>query len=198
MPKDFYKTITASSEGLFKDKGSKFLSFAYPIDSEEQVKSIVKDLKKKYHDARHHCFAYRIGSDENNYRLNDDGEPSGTAGKPIFGQIQSHGLSDILIVVVRYFGGVLLGTSGLINAYKNSALDAISHAELIEKIVKQEVDITFPYEMISQAMRIIKDENLEVKQQQLTENCCISLYVRLTEYDRIKEKFRNTYGINVI
>lgn len=198
MPKDSYKTITSPSEGLFKDKGSKFISFAFPISSENDVKSIIKDIKKKYHDARHHCFAYRIGANEKNYRLNDDGEPSGTAGKPIYGQIQSFDLSDILIVVVRYFGGVLLGTSGLINAYKNSAHDAIAKAKIVEKIVKQELLIAFPYPMMSQVMRIIKDENLEIKEQQLKENCKISVYIRLTDHTRIKEKFGDIYGIELL
>jgi uncharacterized YigZ family protein len=198
MPTDSYKTIAAVSEGLFKDKGSKFLSFAYPIESEEQVKLIVKGLKKKYYDARHHCYAYKIGAGENNYRVNDDGEPSATAGKPIYGQILSSGLSDILIVVVRYFGGILLGTSGLINAYKNSAQHAIANAQIVEKIIKQELEIDFSYEMLSQVMRIIKEENLEIVSQQLTESCHVALNVREAELDRMKEKFANTYGIEVV
>jgi uncharacterized YigZ family protein len=198
MPTDSYKTIATVSEGLFKDKGSKFLSFSFPVESEDQVKSIVKEVKKKYYDARHHCYAYKIGIGENNYRVNDDGEPSGTAGKPIYGQILSSGLSDILIVVVRYFGGILLGTSGLINAYKSSAQHAIANAQIVEKIVKQELEINFSYEMLSQVMRIIKEENLEIISQQLTESCHVAVNVREAELSRMKEKFANTYGIEVV
>ena len=198
MSKDTYKSIQSPSEGLFKDKGSKFISFAYPITSEEQAKSIVKELKKKFHNARHHCYAYCIGVECHDYRLNDDGEPSGTAGKPIFGQIQSNGLSDILIVVVRYFGGILLGTSGLINAYKNSAASAIENARFVEKIVKQKLDLQFSYELLSQAMRIIKDENLEIHSQQLTDTCRISIDVRESEFERIKGIFMNLYGVDVL
>lgn len=197
MPKDSYKSIKSLSEGLFKDKGSKFFSFAYPIETEEQVKLIIKELKKKYHDARHHCFAYRIGPTENIFRVNDDGEPSGTAGKPIYGQILSNNLSDILIVVVRYFGGTLLGASGLINAYKLSALEAIKNAEIIEKVVKQQLEIQFSYEIMSMVMRIIKEENLEILNQELTNNCKIVLNIRENDVLRIKDKFLNVYGIAV-
>lgn len=197
MPKDSYKSIKSLSEGLFKDKGSKFFSFAYPIETEEQVKLIIKELKKKYHDARHHCFAYRVGPTENIFRVNDDGEPSGTAGKPIYGQILSNNLSDILIVVVRYFGGTLLGASGLINAYKLSALEAIKNAEIIEKVVKQQLEIQFSYEIMSMVMRIIKEENLEILNQELTNNCKIVLNIRENDVLRIKDKFLNVYGIAV-
>ncbi|MBN2484794.1 MAG: YigZ family protein [Bacteroidales bacterium] len=197
MSSDYYKTIQEKSEGLFKDKGSRFLAFAFPVSSEDQVKPVVKDIKKKYHDARHHCYAYRLGPDGESFRAYDDGEPSGTAGKPILGQILSNGLSDILIVVVRYFGGTLLGTSGLINAYKNSAADAINNSAFVEKMVKQKIELVFSYELLSQAMRIIKDENLEVICQNLTENCQIIVSVRKSELSRIQEKFLAIFGIDV-
>ena len=134
---DTYKTIEKPSEGLFKDKGSKFISFAFPVDNEEEIKEIVQSIKKEHHSARHHCYAWRLGADQLLFRANDDGEPSSTAGKPILGQIQSFDLTNILIVVVRYFGGTLLGVSGLINAYRNAALDAINQAEIVEKLVEK-------------------------------------------------------------
>src|SRR5665648_601830 len=123
---DTYKTIGAPCEGLYKEKGSKFIAYAFPVSDEQQIKEITARLKKEHHSARHHCFAWRLGSDHQLFRLNDDGEPSGTAGRPIFGQIQQHELTDILVVVVRYFGGILLGTSGLTNAYKHAALDVLT------------------------------------------------------------------------
>ncbi|MDP2112754.1 MAG: YigZ family protein, partial [Bacteroidota bacterium] len=128
---DTYKTIEKPSEGLFKDKGSKFISFAFPVNSEDEIKDIVQSIKKEHHSARHHCYAWRLGADHLHFRANDDGEPSSTAGKPILGQIQSFDLTNILIVVVRYFGGTLLGVSGLINAYRSAALDAINQAEIV-------------------------------------------------------------------
>ena len=132
MEPDSYRTIKTLSQGLYKDKGSKFMAFAYPVSEQESIKPIIDDIKKTYHDARHHCYAYMIGYQRQIWRANDDGEPSGTAGKPILGQINSAELTNILIVVIRYFGGILLGTSGLINAYKCAAADAISNAEIVE------------------------------------------------------------------
>ena len=132
---DFYKTIAVPAEGLYKEKGSKFISFAYPVQTEEQIKGIVAELKDKFYDARHHCYAWMLGAGKKNFRANDDGEPSSTAGRPILGQIQSNDLTNILIVVVRYFGGTKLGVSGLIHAYREAAADALNHAEIIEKTV---------------------------------------------------------------
>ena len=131
---DQYKSIAAPAEGLFKDNGSRFIAFAYPVETEEEVKELVSALKKEYHDARHHCFAYRLGYKGDVWRASDDGEPSGSAGRPILGQIESLGLSDVLVVVVRYFGGIKLGIPGLIRAYKTSTADALSSAQVIEKI----------------------------------------------------------------
>jgi uncharacterized YigZ family protein len=195
MDIDSYISIDKESEGLFKDKGSKFISFIYPINSEDHAKERLMELKKKYHDARHHCYAYRIGPSEDRYRVYDDGEPSGTAGKPIFGQINSNNLSDVLIVVVRYFGGVLLGTSGLINAYKMAAIDCIQNAQLVERIVKKELVINFTYDIMSAVMRVVKDNNLEVIEQDFKETCRLRLNIRLSDYVFISEKYQDIYGV---
>ena len=134
MGKDNYLSIEKRSEGIYKDRGSKFLAFAFPVYQEDEIKDILAELRKEYHDARHHCYAYRLGASKEIYRVNDDGEPSSSAGKPIFGQIQSNDLSNILIVVVRYFGGTLLGVGGLINAYRSAAADALINASIIERV----------------------------------------------------------------
>lgn len=197
MKTDSYKTIKTQSDGLFKDKGSKFIAHAFPVQSESEVKSVLNDLKKKYYDARHHCYAYKIGLEEDAYRMNDDGEPSGTAGKPIYGQILSCELSDVLIVVVRYFGGVLLGTSGLINAYKNAALDSIKNADITERVIKKNLNVVFQYEHMSVVMRIIKDEGLKVLEQDFRESCSLILNVRLNDYERISNRFKDVYGVEV-
>ncbi|MBN1116959.1 MAG: YigZ family protein [Bacteroidales bacterium] len=198
VEKDTYYTIKSKSEGLFKDKGSKFLAFAFPVLSEEKVKDIVAAIKKQYHDARHHCYAYRIGLSEDCYRYNDDGEPSGTAGKPIYGQILSNDLSDVLIVVVRYFGGTLLGTSGLIQAYKAAAADAISNSEIIEKTISKPLGLKFAYDYMSTAMRLVKQENLEIEKQDFTETCRLFINIRSSKYMQVKQLFEKTYGIEVV
>ena len=142
---DSYLTIADPTEGLFKDKGSKFLAYAYPVDNEDEIKELVQHLKKEHYSARHHCYAWRLGADKTHFRANDDGEPSSTAGKPILGQIQRLDLTNILIVVVRYFGGTLLGVSGLINAYREAAVDALEHAEIVEKLVEEIFWVEFDY-----------------------------------------------------
>lgn len=198
MIHDSYKTISKPSEGLYKDKGSKFLAFAIPIRSEEQVKEKIGQLKKKYYDARHHCYAYKIGLGEDRFRINDDGEPSGTAGKPIYGQILANNLSDILIVVVRYFGGVLLGTSGLINAYRKAAADCIQKATIIETIVRKELTINFSYDLMSPVMRIVKEEELEVMEQDFRESCNLKLNIRLADFEKIRQKYDKIYGVTQV
>ncbi|HPS14142.1 MAG TPA: YigZ family protein, partial [Prolixibacteraceae bacterium] len=160
---DTYKTIEAPSEGLFKDKGSKFISYAFPVASEDQVKEIVLQIRKEHFNARHHCYAYRLGYTGEKYRANDDGEPSGTAGRPIHGQLLSNDLTNVLIVVVRYFGGTLLGVSGLINAYKTAATEAIKNARIVTKIIELEYELVFDYMVQNSVMRIIKDEQLDVR-----------------------------------
>jgi uncharacterized YigZ family protein len=195
---DTYKTISTPAEGLFKDKGSKFISFAYPVSSEDQIREIILTLKKEHHSARHHCYAWRLGHDKLNYRANDDGEPSSTAGKPILGQIQSHDLTNILIVVVRYFGGTLLGVSGLINAYKNAALDAIIQAEVIEKIVEQKLLIEFGYEVMNDVMKVFKDEKLLQIDSVFDLECRISTQIRMSELKRISEVLKKIEGLRLI
>lgn len=197
-PKDIYNSVKTVSEGQFKDKGSKFLAFIYPIADENDVKVILKDVKKQYHDARHHCYAYNIGMGNDRFRMNDDGEPSGTAGKPIYGQILSHDMSDILIVVVRYFGGILLGTSGLINAYKNAATDAIQNAEIIQKQVTCQLKLRFSYEQLNLVMRMVKEHKLQICKQDFTETCNLFLQVRKSKFESLKKIFDGFYGIDII
>jgi uncharacterized YigZ family protein len=194
---DTYKTIKEKSEGLFKDKGSRFISFAYPVASEEEVKSILQEIKKSHHSARHHCYAWRIGTEKIRFRSNDDGEPSSAAGKPILGQLLSFELTNILIVVVRYFGGTLLGVSGLINAYKTAAADAIINAEIIEKTIESEFEITFTYNQLNDVMQIIKNENLNQVKTDFNEICLIRVSVRKSESDRIWNIFKSFYGITI-
>ena len=189
---DCYKSIAAPSRGLYKDKGSKFLSFAYPVSSEAQVKDIVASLRKEYFDARHHCYAYRLGLSGDRWRANDDGEPSSTAGRPILGQILSADLSDILIVVVRYFGGILLGTSGLTVAYKSAAADAIANGTIIEKVATQVFEIRFDYLQMNDVMKVLKELQIAPMEQSFDERCMIAAAVRLRDIDRFKEMLKNT------
>lgn len=192
---DSYLTIAKPVEGLFKDKGSKFLAFAYPVSSEEEIKEYVQTLKKEHFQARHHCFAWRLGADKTQFRANDDGEPSSTAGKPILGQIQRLDLTNILIVVVRYFGGTLLGVSGLINAYRAAAADALAHAEIIEKLVEVPFWVEFDYLNMNRVMKIFKDENLPQEKSEFDLRCRIKTSIRLGEAERLFEAFRKIEGV---
>jgi uncharacterized YigZ family protein len=185
MESDIYKTIKSPSKGIFRDKGSKFIAFAYPAHDQESVKSIIESLRKQYHDARHHCYAYMIGYQRKVWRINDDGEPSGTAGKPILGQINSNGLTNILIVVIRYFGGTLLGVPGLINAYKTAAAEAIKNAEIIECTVKDYYEVTFPFESMNDVMKILKDESAGQYDQIFDLQCRMVINFRLLSHDKI-------------
>lgn len=189
---DSYKSIAAPSRGLYKDKGSKFLSFAYPVSSEAQIKDIVASLKKEYFDARHHCYAYRLGLAGDRWRANDDGEPSSTAGRPILGQILSADLSDILIVVVRYFGGILLGTSGLTVAYKTAAADAIANGTIVEKIASELFEIRFDYLQMNDVMKALKELQIAPMEQSFDEKCLIVAPVRLRDIPRFKEMLKST------
>jgi uncharacterized YigZ family protein len=194
---DTYKTIQNPSEGLFKDKGSKFIAYAYPVTSEDQIREIVQAIKKEHHSARHHCYAWRLGHEKLLFRANDDGEPSSTAGKPILGQIQSFDLTNILIVVVRYFGGTLLGVSGLINAYRSAALDVINQAEIIEKLVEQILLIEFDYGVMNEVMKIFKDEKLVQIDPQFDLRCQVKTTVRLSELKRIEENLNKIEGLKI-
>lgn len=180
---DTYKSIAAPSEGLFKDNGSRFIALAYPVETEGEIKTIVDSLKKKYHDARHHCYAYRLGLQGGRFRANDDGEPSGSAGRPILGQIDSAGLSDVLVVVVRYFGGIKLGIPGLIRAYKTSTADALSQAAVVEKLAGISYRLHFGYASMNAVMKVVKDLSLPQRDQDFGENCSLQVRVRLSLED---------------
>lgn len=175
---DTYFTISRTSDGLYKDRSSKFLYFSYPVKNEEEIKIHLAELRKKHYDARHHCFAWTLGKDGGQYRANDDGEPNHSAGDPILGQIRSNNLTDILIVVVRYFGGTKLGMSGLIQAYKTSAALAIEENEIIEEQVKASVSIQFPYPVMNDVMKLIKTHDLHILSQEMTLDCQINLEFR--------------------
>jgi uncharacterized YigZ family protein len=190
MQDDTYLTLAKISEGLYKEKGSKFLAYAYPVESEEEIKEHLDELKKKYYDARHHCFAFILGKDQDRYRANDDGEPNHSAGDPILGQIRSNNLTNVLIVVIRYFGGTKLGVSGLINAYKEAAAEAIAHNEIVTKIVTEKVRITFDYLAMNDVMRLIKDYELEILKQDFDLECQMTFAVRLQLKDEVIEKLQ--------
>ena len=175
---DTYKSIAEPSEGLFRDNGSRFIARAYPVESEAEVKEIVAALRKEYHDARHHCYAYRIGLDGSLGRANDDGEPSGSAGRPILGQIDSAGLSDVLVVVIRYFGGIKLGIPGLIRAYKTSTADALAGARVVEKVAGRWYTLHFPYESLPAVMKAVKDLGLPQRGQEFLAECRLEVRVR--------------------
>lgn len=186
--KDTYLTIASRSEGLFKDNGSRFIALAYPVQTEQEVKEIVSSLRKEYYDARHHCYAYRLGYDGAVWRASDDGEPSGTAGRPILGQIDSLQLCDVLVVVVRYFGGIKLGVPGLIRAYKSSTADALASAEIVERIAGQWYRLDFPYENLPAVMKVLKDMDLQQRNQSFLNDCSLEVFIRLTLEDNLIQR----------
>jgi uncharacterized YigZ family protein len=188
---DTYKTIGTPSEGLYKEKGSKFIAYAFPVSDEMQIKEITARLKKEHHSARHHCFAWRLGPDQQLFRINDDGEPSGTAGRPIFGQIQQRELTDILVVVVRYFGGILLGTSGLTNAYKQAASDALTNAVTVEKIVEMVIEVNFDYMAMNEFMTLLKEFQIEMQESHFDLSCKAKILVRKQLAAIVMEKLGN-------
>ena len=186
--KDTYTSIDSPFRGLYKDQGSRFISFAYPVETEAQVKELVDSLKKEYHDARHHCYAYRLGLDGSRYRINDDGEPSSTAGRPILSQIDSAGLSDVLIVVVRYFGGIKLGVPGLIKAYKTASQDALSQARKVQKTAAVSYHIEFDYQDMESVMRALKDMEIPQSGQDFGQLCSMDIRVRLSQEEELKKR----------
>lgn len=192
---DTYKTIKNPSEGIYKEKGSKFLSFAFPVHNLDDINLIIRDYKKQYHDARHVCFAFMLGENKQEWRSNDDGEPSGTAGKPILGQIKSFELTNVLVVVVRYFGGILLGTSGLITAYREAAANALNNAVIIEKTMNTSITIQFDYLLLNDVMKVIKEMNPEIIRQNFDNFCSIQLEIRQTEAERIISKLEKINGL---
>lgn len=189
--------ITGPAEGTYKEKGSKFIALAMPVYSEDEVKEKLEELRKQYHDARHHCYAYVLGPDKSAYRMNDDGEPSGTAGRPIHGQIMANDLTNVLVVVVRYFGGVKLGVSGLITAYRSATADALGSANVRELTVNDVYLLSYEYPLMNEVMRVIKDEDLEVVEQDFRLSCKLSFKVRKNYSNKVYERFRSIHGITI-
>lgn len=200
MENDTYKTISKpSDEVIFKDKNSKFFGYAFPVSNEDDIKNHIENLKKQHHSARHWCYAYLLGTQEEHltYRVNDDGEPNNSAGMPIYGQIQSFEVTNVLIVVVRYFGGVKLGVSGLINAYKTTAQMALESSNIVTEIISKPIVVAFDYANINKVMRIIKEKKLKIIHQKLELDCEITISVRLSEVPSILETFESLYEIKI-
>lgn len=185
MFEDTYKTITSPSTGSYSEKRSKFLAYAFPVQTEQQVKERLTEIQKKHNDARHHCYAYILGPRKDAYRMNDNGEPSGTAGRPIHGQLMSKDLTNTLVIVVRYFGGIKLGVSGLQNAYKIAAKEALEAATIIEKTIDETYEVTFEYLQMNNVMQLMKDPYVTIISQQSNLNCTIQFTVRQREAERI-------------
>ena len=195
MESDTYLTIKSFSQGIYKEKGSRFIALAHPVSSQEDIKSIIENIRKEYHDARHHCYAYMLGHERLVWRVNDDGEPSGTAGKPILGQINSFGLTNIFIVVIRYFGGTLLGVSGLINAYRSAAESAINNSEIIEHTIQDVLEIVYPYSSMNDVMRVLKEEEIGQSAQKFDLDCRININFRASAKDRILKRLSRIEGL---
>lgn len=194
---DTYKTIASEAQGLFRDRGSRFIALAIPVTGQEEIRQRLEELRKEYHDARHHCYAWVLSPDRQAWRANDDGEPSGTAGRPILGQINSRELTDILIVVIRYFGGTLLGVSGLINAYRSAAEDALANAQIIEKTVMRRYLVKFPYLSMNDVMKVLKEEGCSQKAHSYGNDCSVEISVRASAAERITERLRKISGLTV-
>ncbi|WP_352423558.1 YigZ family protein [Proteiniphilum sp.] len=194
---DTYKTVTEPAEGYVTEKKSKFISHIFPVKNADEVKDILEEHRKKYYDARHVCWAYMLGWERNDSRFNDDGEPSGTAGRPILGQINSAELTDVLITVVRYFGGTLLGTGGLVKAYKEAAADAIANAEIVEKTVDDVIEITFDYTLLNEVMRVLKQFDGVKWTQDFTESCHMRLEIRRALSLQLTNMLTSIYGVEV-
>lgn len=194
---DTYKTIETTAEGLFKDKGSKFIAYAYPFSDPEALKNVIAEIKGLHPKARHHCWAYRLTTDRSVFRLNDDGEPSGTAGRPILNVLLSHDLTNIIVVVVRYFGGTLLGVPGLINAYKSATQNALSQARVIEKTVNDIYELAFDYLHMNEVMRIVKEDDLRILKQAFDNNCSLVFEIRQKQVNHTLEKLQNLADVKV-
>jgi uncharacterized YigZ family protein len=194
---DTFKTIRTPAEGIFKDRGSKFLAYAYPIKQENEVKPLVENLKKEHFKAVHHCFAYRLGLDRSNFRVNDDGEPSGTAGKPILNTLLSQEITNVLVVVVRYFGGTLLGVPGLINAYKSATIEALAVADIIEKTVNDVYNVSFEFVQMNDVMKVVKEFSLKIRNQTYDNQCTMELEFRKTLTNQVIGKLEKIDGIVV-
>jgi uncharacterized YigZ family protein len=193
---DTYKTIRSLSHGIYKEKGSKFIATAWPVTQESEIKIILENTRKGHHEARHHSYAYLLGQEGLIWRANDDGEPSGSAGRPILGQIKSHGLTNVLIIVSRYFGGTLLGVSGLINAYRSAAASSLENAEIIDNLILETYEIKYPYPSMNDVMKIIKEENVEQSDHSFDMECRIIISFRSSVRDRILKRFDRIEGLS--
>lgn len=194
---DLYRTIAAPAEALFKERSSKFFAYAFPVVSAEEALVIVERLRKKYYDATHHCYAYRLGADGSVYRANDDGEPSGTAGKPILGQLLSADVTDCLVVVVRYFGGTKLGVPGLIGAYRESTAEVLAAAEIVEKTVDAIFTVVFPYVCMNDVMKVVKEEQPRIVSQSFDNVCTMTLAIRRSRAAALEKRLANAEGADV-
>ena len=194
---DTYNMLATPGEGLYKEKGSKFIAETFVVMSEDEAKEAVASVKKNYFDARHHCYAYMIGPDKKTFRSSDDGEPSGTAGKPILNQILSKDVTNVCVVVTRYFGGIKLGTSGLINAYKTASREALDNAQVVEKTINEIYSLEFEYPLMNDVMRIMKEENLDTLNPRFEMDCYMEFSTRKNAASKIAEKFSNLYGVKI-
>jgi uncharacterized YigZ family protein len=192
---DSYKTIKSYSSGSFKDKGSRFIAEAWPVTDQDQINSILEATRKTYHDAKHHCYAYLLGTEGLTWRVNDDGEPSGTAGRTILGQIRSFGVTNVLIVITRYFGGTLLGVSGLIRAYKTAASSALENAEIVNYVIHEHYEIKYPYAEMNNVMKIIKEENISQSEHAFDLECRIIISFRASSRERIINRLSRIEGL---
>jgi len=198
LENDTYKTLTApSEETLFKEKNSKFFGYAFPVSNEDEVKAALEEMRKKHHSARHWCYAFQLGTDKKYYRANDDGEPNNSAGMPIYGQIQSFDVTNVLIIVVRYFGGVKLGVGGLISAYKTSAQMALEASDIVEKTIDLEYTLKFSYQNMNKVMRVIKEKSLNIVSQKMEMDCEIVVSTRKKNAPMVLEAFTNLYEISI-
>ena len=198
MENDVYKTITKPAQGeLFKDKNSKFYGFAFPVTNEEQIKQHLEDLKKEHYAARHWCYAYQIGTETIQYRANDDGEPNNSAGMPIYGQIQSFEVTNILIIVVRYYGGVKLGVGGLINAYRTGAQLALEASKIVKRTINKKFQLKFEYKNMSKVMRLLKENEVEITNQTLELNCLLEISVRKSHTSKVFDLFDQFFGVEI-
>ena len=198
MTSDSYHTLAGPAEAIYKEKSSKFLAYAYPVESEEEIRTLLDALRKKYYDATHHCYAWRLGPHGETFRANDDGEPSGTAGKPILGQINSRELTDVLVIVVRYFGGIKLGTSGLIVAYRMAASLALDEAPVIEKTVDEDVAVAFEYPFMNDIMRIVKEESPEILEQSYDMDCLMRLRIRKSMMGKLRARLEKVETARIL
>jgi len=197
METDVFLTITKESEGFYSEKGSKFYAFAYPVSTEEDIKSIQQSLRKKYYDARHHVYAFILGPEKKAYRASDDGEPANSSGMPVLGQIKSFEITDVLIVVVRYFGGTKLGVPGLINAYRTAAKGALENADIVEKFITKSAEIDFAYDDMNFVMKVLNDSGAKILSQTFLESCNIIFSIRLSEFDKLISNLRKNHKIEI-